>query len=100
MRARLSIIGMAVIVLLAMFVTANHAAIRETSTQMEIPSVKGDFKVFYEMLAIGEEKPITASELPCSVIEFHPQYLVLKFRQSGGRMLPVSQISTFRWEGK
>jgi hypothetical protein len=98
--SKLSTITIVLVILLAVFVTTNHAAIREASVTTEQPSVKGDLKVFYELQTGTGEKATTASEVPCTAIEFHPEYLVLKFKASGGRIIPISQISSFRWEGK
>ncbi len=83
---------------LGFFVATNQAAVRDASAIGEAPSVRGDLKVFYD-LATGERDG-SKGEDQCLAIEFHQEYLVLRHKIGGGRVVPIQQIRNLRWEGK
>ena len=98
MSAKVTTIGIVVLVLFAAFVGVNQAAVHDASpTAPEAPSVKGELKAFYE---VNGESGHSDKGVLCSVIEFHPEYLVIKEKLGGGEVLPLAQIHSFRWEGK
>jgi hypothetical protein len=102
MSGKLTIMGVVGLILIAVFVTANQAAIHDASPAAPEPvSVKGDLKVVYELQISNTEKTGNGPNgESCSDIEFHPEYLVVKSKMGGGSVIPVARIRSFTWTGK
>lgn len=94
----IGVAAVCVTILMAAFVAKNQAAVHDAGAASEPPSVKGDLKVSSE-LVLSDKDGSSATE-QCSAIEFHQEFVVLKLKAGGGRVIPVRQIKTLRWEGK
>ncbi len=80
-----------------LFVTTNHAAVREMAT--EPPSIRGDLKVFADLVT-SQDHQQSIQDQACAAIEFHSEYVVLKYKGTGGRLIPLGQIKSLHWDGK
>jgi hypothetical protein len=94
--------GILALVLIAVFVNTNRAAVRDLGSGAELQGVRGDLKVSYEMVTRSGDSVSTTpvADQACSAVEFHEQYVVLRYKVGGGRLLPLEQFRNLRWDGK